>query len=1668
MAERESSLWPAGGPPQDGADSIAAEVASRIDAAPTAPGDALEWASAAARYEREALAPGSEARAALLLAEAGRIYEERLADPEGALGFYRRAVVADARFLPALRAARRLAMDRGDDTLAAELLQAEVAASPEGPALAELLLLRSRLLVRLGREAEGREALDRAAALAPDAFAVAEELARVAGADGDRPALAEAYLRCARTAADRRLSAHYLLAAAALTEEALGAPDRAAALALDAHALDPEDPVLRAAVRHHAARPGRESVLAALLQAEAGERKGAAAVPVLEALAWLEERMGRPEAALEALERAHREAPGETLVLAEVARLREARGEWEQASAALEALAAAHLAHRGPGGVQEAVAAKLRRAEVEEERLGHVTEALRCCREVVALEPANRGALSTLGRLCARAGDWEGLLAAFEAEAAAARDPHDRAQRTFKAAEVLEEHLSRPGDAAALYRAALEADPDLLPARAALERLHERGGEWEALCALLEADLPRLTAPAERAVHLFRMARLREERLGDRAGAAALYRRILEIEPGSRIALSALGGALAHLGDHAGVAEILGREAALTGDARWRVGLLQRRAELLEERLGDPERARAAWEEVVALSPDHQPALRALGRLHAAAGRWDDVAAMFRAEADAAADPARAAELVLRIGELLERRLGRPDEAVAAYREVLTLAPSHLKALLALARLYRDRADPESLVEILRALAVARSVPDEKAAALAEAARLCEEQLGAPGHAVDAYEEALRARPGFPAALEALDRLYGSLGRIEALAELRRASAAVADAPDRPGRLLRLAQLQADRAGDAPAALQTIDELERLVPGSPAALLLALRLAPDAERRAAAREALAAVASSPEPAAALLAAGALERAGPARRGGLGRAAALAAPGGPLSGEEERRLREAGDFAGLARRCEAERERASDGQARADWMTRAGDAWARAGEPGRAAEAYQAALDASPAHLPALRAARVLAATRGDWKAVRAALRAEADALQDRSEAAAALLEAGAVADRRLGDAEAAAEDYRRAAERDPGSPEPIARLEALLPGRAGPELTALQEARARVEQDPARAAAAWLDVARGALRNGAGAPAALEALDRALQAQPELAPALELRARIRTESGLPEDALADLERCLALGGEPAPRLALHLAAAALCQDGLRDPERTLPHLQAALAIAPEHAEALERLARIHRQAGRTGEAIAVLRRLVDLPGLPPGSQLEHLLALAGVETDPEAVREASRRALELDPGNAAAHRNLIRLEERRGDPQPLAAALEAAASSTRDRALRAEASLQAATLYAGPLRSRPRAVEHLRVALEADPARDDVRALLAEHCEELAPGLAVEEHRRLIARDPLRTASWTALYRLFERSRAHDRAYVTATILRWLGAPSPGPAAERLLLEGDRQALPAPPPLPPGDWQLLRDPRDRGPLSDLVEAAGDAVAALLAEVAPREEGPPLGAPVRADHPFRRLLGELARSLGAGEYEIYPAALGKLSVQAGPRQAVLVGADLARRTTAREQRFLLGRAAARLRARSALAEAAPEPMLADALAAAIRVVVPGYGGPAAGTSRGPDDLSRRLAKALSRRARKALEDPARALARERRPPDLEGWRTGAAASADRAGLVLCGDVPTALALLLREGTLADGASAVEAVRARPDALSLLAFAVSEEHFLLRQRLRVAIA
>jgi hypothetical protein len=314
--------------------------------------------------------------------------------------------------------------------------------------------------------------------------------------------------------------------------------------------------------------------------------------------------------------------------------------------------------------------------------------------------------------------------------------------------------------------------------------------------------------------------------------------------------------------------------------------------------------------------------------------------------------------------------------------------------------------------------------------------------------------------------------------------------------------------------------------------------------------------------------------------------------------------------------------------------------------------------------------------------------------------------------------------------------------------------------------------------------------------------------------------------------------------------------------------------------------------------------------------------------------------------------------------------------------------------------------------------------------------------------------------TWRALYRLFQRSRAHDRAFVAASVLRFLQATEAGEAA--YLAETAPQApRHSGQTVAPEEWMALRHPLDRGPLSELMGLAGEHLGRLLPE--------PADAPrLKGAHPVRRLLEDLARNLDVRDFTLLEDGEGAaLALDPTPADRARVGAEFQRRHGPVEQRFLLGRVAARLRARNGLADHLGPGRLGEFLAAAVRQV----DGEWSVTGDPGEGLVKQVARVLPRRIRKAVEELAPRLASLE--VDLIAWYASISGTADRAGLLLCGDVTAALQLVLRDGAPPlprpeSAADVREAVRTRPDLQDLLRFAASEEHFRLRQRLRMAIA
>jgi len=519
-----------------------------------------------------------------------------------------------------------------------------------------------------------------------------------------------------------------------------------------------------------------------------------------------------------------------------------------------------------------------------------------------------------------------------------------------------------------------------------------------------------------------------------------------------------------------------------------------------------------------------------------------------------------------------------------------------------------------------------------------------------------------------------------------------------------------------------------------------------------------------------------------------------------------------------------------------------------------------------------------------------------------------------------------------------------------------------------------------------------------------------------------------------------------------------------------------------LTREPNHAEALERLRAIHTARQQWPEAAGILERMA---AADPQNQLLHLLELAQVHevglADAAQAVATYQRIRALQPDNLDVLHRLGELFARLERWADLVAALQATVGLLPpERAAEAIAlHMQAGEIQAERLGAVDKAILEYKRVIELAPEHLEAHVALAGLYGKtgLYYANAVEVHRRLLALRPFRLESLHEMRRIFDEQRAHDKVFCVCAALHHLRAADqneeffygenaakvPERTVERLTAEEVER--------------LVVHPDERGPVRALLQLAGKEFSKVYPGDLARH-GVGKADRVRPDDPLRTLCEALLAGLGGAlEYELYrstkPTHL--VAVENTDPVSIVVGDSLVKHTNVKEQRFALSRALKRLLDGSFLATRLGARDLAQFIAALVQPTAPSS---ALATYPGqlPADLAKRVQKAISRKARKAVEEllssPGQQAALQRRP-DYEAYLRGVEHSAARAGLALSADLPNAVMHLCREHPQLAGKrfnttpELAAAYAPHPVLSELFRFAVSEEYFTLRTRLKLTI-
>ncbi len=315
-------------------------------------------------------------------------------------------------------------------------------------------------------------------------------------------------------------------------------------------------------------------------------------------------------------------------------------------------------------------------------------------------DPQHAVTLHALGELAAELGDWPRAVEMLGREANARPAGPERLACERRAARVFEDHLADAGHAFEWAVRVFVSEPSDAGNREEVARLAAATGRRRDLAMAYATAAERTDDAALRRELMHAEARIVRDVLADAAGAELIWRRLLEEEPNDVSALAAIDALLDSAGRDDELSAVVARRAALAeGEA---AVALRLRLGRLYETLERPVEAISAYRRVVMDGEAHQPeALERLAALLEAQGEWPGVYEALEGRLEGA-DADLAPRLRARMAELAEAHLGRPDDAIARWREVLLARPDHAQAELALERLYQKTGAWAPLADLFR------------------------------------------------------------------------------------------------------------------------------------------------------------------------------------------------------------------------------------------------------------------------------------------------------------------------------------------------------------------------------------------------------------------------------------------------------------------------------------------------------------------------------------------------------------------------------------------------------------------------------------------------------------------------------------------------------------------------------------------------------------------------------------------------------------------------------------------------------------------------------------------------------------------------------------------------------------------------------------------------------
>jgi tetratricopeptide (TPR) repeat protein len=553
----------------------------------------------------------------------------------------------------------------------------------------------------------------------------------------------------------------FLLRAASLRRDRLEDPEGALELLGRALTKDPTDTDVMSQIESLCRQHERWEELVELKELSLQGRADQERARILHAMAVIRERkLADPDGAATLLARAHSLDPDFWPVLRPLGEYHFQNREWEPAR---DYFRRALDAEQASAEAKVEILDRLARIERAESEWRAEIDYLR---QAVELDPDRDELWNRAEEVLRRGDDRQGLFDLL-ARRAELSPGGQKAKRLFEAARLMDQEMGQPDRAIALYERAIEINPEALePRQRLLELLRERG-QWHALADRLQAELLLVEGPAKAQI-ADELASLYESKADDHVAAERCYRLAYREEPTNPKRIRSLADHLARQRRWEDLADFLEMSLDTVGlpDAAFS-GFTALLGRTYLEKLGKSDKARDVFERARSRRALTSRSVELLSKIYWEKGLYDELASLLRQELKQMEDGARRYQLVAKLADLLEGKVGDQIGAADLRVQLYEVRPRrHRKHAERACELYLEHSRYEEAERLAADLAETAD-EDEKPEAELRWGLILLDYLGREEEAFEVLSRVIEARPDLARAHLALGRILFTRGQLD-------------------------------------------------------------------------------------------------------------------------------------------------------------------------------------------------------------------------------------------------------------------------------------------------------------------------------------------------------------------------------------------------------------------------------------------------------------------------------------------------------------------------------------------------------------------------------------------------------------------------------------------------------------------------------------------------------------------------------------------------------------------------------------------------------------------------------------------------------------------------------------------------------------------------------------